>query len=139
MQMGRSRRPLSILVAEDNPVNQRLVARILEKQGHAVVLAKNGREAVEASERQVFDAILMDVQMPEMGGYQATTAIRQREWEREAHRTPIIALTAHALKGDREKCPAANMDGYIPKPIKAVELREALERLAPALAVTELR
>jgi signal transduction histidine kinase/CheY-like chemotaxis protein len=125
------RRALRILVAEDNPVNQRLVARILERQGHAVTLARNGQEAVEAAAREAFDMILMDVQMPEMDGFQATTAIRQREWELAARRTTIIALTAHALKGDREKCLAANMDGYLPKPIRAAELREVIERLAP--------
>jgi CheY-like chemotaxis protein len=118
---------LAILIAEDHPINRHLAARLLEKLGHSVVLAENGREAVEASERQAFDAILMDVQMPEVDGYQATAAIRSRERERGQPRTPIIALTAHAMKGDREDCLAAGMDGYLSKPIQPTELREMLE------------
>jgi signal transduction histidine kinase/CheY-like chemotaxis protein len=121
---------LAILVAEDNAVNQRLAARMVDRLGHNAVLAKNGREAVEWFARQSFNVILMDVQMPEMDGYEATALIRARERETGARRTPIIALTAHAMKGDREKCLAAGMDDYVSKPIKAPELREALERLA---------
>ena len=125
---------LSILLAEDNPVNQRLAARLLEKMGHRVTLAANGREAVEANEREPFAAILMDVQMPEMDGYQATGLIRAREQELALRRTPIVGVTAHAMKGDREKCLAAGMDDYVSKPIKSSELRESLERLVPAAA-----
>ncbi len=120
-------RRLSILVAEDNSINRQLAARMLEKLGHSVALAENGREAVEASERQAFDAILMDVQMPEVDGYKATAAIRSREQERGDPRTPIIALTAHAMTGDRENCLNAGMDGYLSKPIRSNELREVLE------------
>ena len=123
---------LAILVAEDNPVNQQLSLRLLEKLGHSAVLARNGQEAVRAFEHQTFDLILMDVQMPEMDGYQATAAIRARE--RGAQRTPIIALTARAMKGDRERCLAAGMDGYLSKPIKAAELQETLEGLTRASA-----
>jgi signal transduction histidine kinase/CheY-like chemotaxis protein len=127
---------VSILLAEDNPVNQRLAARLLEKMGHRVTLAGNGREAVEAWERESFAAILMDVQMPEMDGYRATGVIRAREQELALRRTPIIGVTAHAMKGDREKCLAAGMDEYVSKPIKSAELREVLERLVPAIALT---
>jgi signal transduction histidine kinase/CheY-like chemotaxis protein len=120
-------RPLSILLAEDNPVNQRLVARMLEKRGHAVEIASNGREAVEWFGRGKFDAILMDVQMPELDGFDATRAIRARE-KRLGVRTPIIALTAHALNDDRERCLNAGMDEFVSKPIEATELFAALER-----------
>jgi signal transduction histidine kinase/ActR/RegA family two-component response regulator len=118
---------LSILVAEDNPINQQLSVRLLEKLGHSVVLAANGREAVEASERQAFDVILMDVQMPDMDGYQATAAIRSRERAGSARPIPIIALTAHAMTGDSEACVAAGMNGYLSKPIQPFKLREVLE------------
>ena len=107
-----------------------------KKEGHRVTLAGNGREAVEAWERESFAAILMDVQMPEMDGYRATGAIRAREQELALRRTPIIGVTAHAMKGDREKCLAAGMDEYVSKPIKSAELREVLERLVPAIALT---
>ena len=118
---------LTVLLAEDNPVNQRLAARMLEKMGHRVVLANNGREAVLAAERAAFGAILMDVQMPQMDGYQATAAIRTRERELGLPRTPIIALTAHAMKKDRETCLAAGMDHYLAKPFRSSELRDTLE------------
>ena len=126
---------LCLLLAEDNPVNQRLAARILEKMGHRVIVAANGREAVDLAERQTFAAILMDVQMPELDGYAATGRIREREAEIGRARTPIIGVTAHAMKGDREKCLEAGMDDYVSKPIKTVELREALERLVPAIVL----
>ncbi|HXE81160.1 MAG TPA: response regulator [Vicinamibacterales bacterium] len=126
---------LSVLLAEDNPVNQRLAARILEKMGHQVVIAANGAEAVELAERQTFAVILMDVQMPELDGYAATARIRAREAELRRPRTPIIGITAHAMKGDREKCLASGMDDYLAKPIKSVELRETLERLVPTIAL----
>jgi CheY-like chemotaxis protein len=123
-----------VLLAEDNPVNQKLAVRLLEKLGHAVVLANNGREAVEAVGREAFDVVLMDVQMPEMGGLEATAAIREGE-AGGGRRLPIIALTAHAMKGDRERCLAAGMDGYVSKPIRREDLvREidAVLNLAPA-------
>jgi signal transduction histidine kinase/CheY-like chemotaxis protein len=117
---------LRILLAEDNAVNQRLAVRLLEKRGHHVVVAGNGREALEALGKESFDLVLMDVQMPEMDGMEATAAIREREKGSGFHQ-PIIALTAHAMKGDREKCLAAGMDGYLTKPIRPPELDEILE------------
>jgi signal transduction histidine kinase/CheY-like chemotaxis protein len=117
---------LHILLAEDNAINQKLAVAMLEKQGHSIVVANNGREAVAAYERGGFDVILMDVQMPTMDGLEATTLIREREAATGRH-VPILALTAHALKGDRERCLAAGMDGYLSKPIRLKELTEALE------------
>ena len=117
---------LRILLAEDNPVNQKVVTRMLEKRGHIVTFAANGREAVRALERESFDLVLMDVQMPEMDGYEATAAIRANE-RGGTRRQPIFALTAHAMKGVRERCIAAGMDGYLTKPIQAVELDRVLE------------
>ena len=117
---------LSVLLVEDNPVNQRLATRMLEKRGHRVVLAGNGREALEALEKASFDLVFMDVQMPEMDGFQATAAIRQKETTTGEH-MPVIALTAHAMKGDREKCLAGGMDGYLTKPIRPRELDDLLE------------
>ena len=125
------RRIFRILVAEDNVVNQLLATRLLEKRGHTVVMANNGREALtilEKADFNGFDAVLMDVQMPEMDGFEATAAIREKEKESGKH-LPIIALTAHAMKGDKERCLAAGMDGYVAKPIKAEELIEAIESL----------
>jgi signal transduction histidine kinase/DNA-binding response OmpR family regulator/HPt (histidine-containing phosphotransfer) domain-containing protein len=127
--------PLRILLAEDNAVNQKLAVRLLEKQGHQVLLAPNGRQAVDAVEEQPFDLVLMDVQMPEMNGLEAAAAIREREKVTGGH-VPIIALTAHAMKGDREECVAAGMDDYITKPLQAKELYEAIARQAPPLAQT---
>ena len=117
---------LRVLLAEDNPVNQRLASRLLEKRGHSVVVAANGREALDALEKENFDLVLMDVQMPVMDGFEATAAIREREAGGKVH-LPIVALTAHAMKGDREKCLAAGMDGYLTKPIRPQELDEVLE------------
>ena len=117
---------LRVLVAEDNPVNQRLATRLLEKRGHRVVVVANGLEALAEVDKESFDMILMDVQMPEMDGLEATAAIRQREKGTGIHR-PVIALTAHAMKGDRERCLAAGMDGYLAKPIRPQELDEVLE------------
>jgi signal transduction histidine kinase/ActR/RegA family two-component response regulator len=112
--------PLRILLAEDNPVNQKLAVKLLEKQGHTVAMAGNGRRAVEAFSRGSFDLILMDIHMPEMDGLEATRRIR--EMEGNATRTPIIALTALAMTGDREICLAAGMDGFVAKPIRLNEL-----------------
>ncbi len=120
-------RPLKILVAEDNQVNQTLARRILEKQGHTVTMASDGREAIQAFEEGSFDLILMDVQMPELDGYQATEAIRQRE--AAGARVPIIALTANTMSGDREFCLARGMDGFISKPINIGELSKAIATL----------
>ena len=123
-----SERPLRILLAEDNAVNRLLAVRLLEKRGHSVVVAGNGHEALAALERGGFDAVLMDIQMPEMGGFAATAEIRNTERGTGRH-LPIIALTAHAMQGDREHCLAAGMDGYLAKPIGAAELYETLEDL----------
>jgi signal transduction histidine kinase/CheY-like chemotaxis protein len=124
----RPAEPLNILVAEDNPVNQRLIVRLLEKRGHKVVIAGNGRDAVEAAGLGEFDLILMDVQMPVMGGFEATAAIRQQETA-AGRRNTIVALTAHAMKGDEERCLAAGMDSYLTKPIRPQALDEALAKI----------
>jgi CheY-like chemotaxis protein len=121
-------RSLRVLLAEDNLFNQKLVIRLLEKQGHWVVVANNGREAVAALEREPFDLVLMDVQMPEMGGLEATALIREREKQTGGH-VPIIALTAYAMKGDRERCLEAGMDAYLAKPVRAQELFDTIARL----------
>jgi CheY-like chemotaxis protein len=113
--------PLTILVAEDNPVNQRLAVRMLEKKGHTVRVANNGKEAVAAFEREPFDLILMDIQMPEMDGFAATGLIRSLEINSGGH-IPIIALTAHAMQGYKEQCLTAGMDDYCVKPIQARNL-----------------
>ncbi len=117
---------LRILLVEDSLVNQKLAATILQNAGHQVVLAANGRAGVEAWETQSFDVVLMDVQMPEMDGIEATHVIRRQERESGQH-VPIIALTAHALKGDRERCLQAGMDAYIAKPLRARSLLEIIE------------
>jgi len=125
-----STKRLHVLVAEDNAVNQRVIVRLLEKMGHIPILAYNGREAVEAYESRPFDVVLMDVQMPEMDGLAATQAIRQSEARNPGRRRlPIMALTAYAMRGDRERCLAAGMDEYLTKPVKPEELAAALNRL----------
>ncbi len=118
-------RPLHFLVAEDNAVNQLLARRTLEKAGHSVAIAKNGEEAVAAVNRETFDVVLMDVQMPVMDGFQATARIREQEIGSGRHQQ-IVAMTANALKGDRELCLAAGMDGYVSKPIRNSELFSAI-------------
>ncbi len=131
----------NILLAEDNAVNAKLAVRLLEKQGHAVRLAASGKEAVEAFLAEPFDLILMDVQMPEMDGFEATARIREKEKASGGH-VPIVALTAHAMKGDEERCLGAGMDGYLSKPIRSNALEEALERHLqdnPPLSVNEAR
>jgi signal transduction histidine kinase len=125
--------PLRILVAEDNPVNQRLVVRLLEKRGHTVAVANTGREALAILARQPVDLILMDVQMPEMDGLEATAAIRAQERQSHGH-LPIIALTAHAMEGDQERCLAAGMDGYVSKPIKSEALFAAIAQVVSRAA-----
>jgi protein-histidine pros-kinase len=145
------RHRLRILLAEDNVVNQRLAVRLVERQGHAVVVAGTARAALEALERERFDLVLMDLQMPDMDGLAALTAIRELEarasagdWQPAAGssfaagaagaaggRIPVIAVTAHAMQGDKERCLAAGMDGYVTKPIQPAALASAIERLAP--------
>ncbi|KAM0276672.1 hypothetical protein ACHAQH_006489 [Verticillium albo-atrum] len=119
-----------ILLAEDNRVNQRLAVKILEKYHHVVTVVGNGHEAVEAIKRKRFDVILMDVQMPIMGGFEATGKIRDYEREAGSHRTPIIALTAHAMMGDREKCIQAQMDEYLSKPLQQNHLIQTILKCA---------
>ncbi|MEZ6073458.1 MAG: response regulator [Pirellulales bacterium] len=123
---ARPARSLHVLLAEDGLVNQRLAIGLLEKQGHRVTVAVDGNEVVEAVAGNGFDLVLMDVQMPEMDGLEATRVIRKRESVCGGH-VPIVAMTAHAMKGDRERCIAAGMDGYIAKPIRAGELYEQIE------------
>jgi CheY-like chemotaxis protein/anti-sigma regulatory factor (Ser/Thr protein kinase) len=123
-----SMRRLRILLAEDNVVNQRLVVGLLEKRGHTVVVASTGREVLTILAQQPVDLVLMDVQMPEMDGLEATAAIRTQERQRGGH-LPIIALTAHAMKGDQERCLAGGMDEYVSKPIQAQELFAAMARV----------
>ena len=124
-------RRLRVLLAEDNAVNQKIAMRVLEKHGHQVTVAANGRQALAALDRAGFDVVLMDVQMPEMDGFECTAAIRGHERVTGNH-LPIIAMTAHAMPGDRERCIAAGMDSYIAKPIKAAELIELLEKFSAA-------
>ncbi len=124
-------RPLRILLAEDSLVNQKLAVALLHRQGHSVTIANNGREAVAAIERESFDLILMDIQMPEMDGLEATAAIREKELSAGRH-TPIVAMTAHALTGDRERCLSAGMDGYVTKPIRPQDLYQAVAGVAAA-------
>jgi two-component system, sensor histidine kinase and response regulator len=125
--LREGQKAVTILLAEDNAVNQTLALRLLERRGYAVVVAGNGREALKAHEKQSFDLILMDVQMPEMDGFEAAAAIRRMEKSTGAH-VPIVAMTAHAMKGDREQCLAAGMDDYIPKPIRPQEMYEIIAR-----------
>jgi signal transduction histidine kinase/DNA-binding response OmpR family regulator/HPt (histidine-containing phosphotransfer) domain-containing protein len=123
-------RRLHVLLAEDNVVNQRLAASLLERRGHKVTIAANGREALAAIGAQPFDVVLMDVQMPEMGGFEATAAIRAMQIERGDGPTPIIAMTAHAMKGDRERCLEAGMDEYLTKPLDPRHLCALVEQMA---------
>ena len=118
---------LKILVVEDNPVNSLMAVRFLEKQGHSVWAAASGEEALALSDRQLFDAILMDIQMPDIDGFEVTRRIRQTE--RAERRVLVIATTAHALDGDRERCLAAGMDDYLTKPLQFTELLTALARV----------
>ena len=132
---NRRGRPLNILLSEDNPVNQKLAIRLLEKAGHRVTLAGTGREALAAWENAGipgFDVVLMDIQMPEMDGMEATAAIRQREKKSGKH-IPILAMTAHAMRGDKERYLASGMDGYISKPIHPAGLFAEIERCLAAV------
>ena len=130
-----SKRSLKVLLAEDIPENQALAVELLEQKGHSVRAASNGREALELLQRETVDLILMDIQMPEMGGVEATAAIREKEKATGGH-IPIIALTAHAMKGNREKYLRAGMDGYVSKPIRREEVFDAIEQLTSKTVLT---
>jgi CheY-like chemotaxis protein len=118
---------LKVLLAEDNPINQKLAVRILEKNGHKVKVAGDGKQTISSWEKGTFDLILMDVQMPKMDGLEATRIIRSKEREKKSH-TLVIAMTAHALKGDRERCLEAGMDDYIAKPLNPNDLIEIINK-----------
>jgi CheY-like chemotaxis protein len=133
--VGDGTAPLRILLAEDNPVNQRVALRLLEKLGHSVTIVGDGLEALRTSGTGAFDVVLMDVQMPGMDGLEATAAIREREQGTGVH-IPILALTAHAMTGDRERCLAAGMDGYITKPIQTAEIAREIHRIRMSTAIT---
>ena len=122
-------RRLRILLAEDNPVNQKLALRMLEKMGHVVTVVSNGKQAVESLEINHYDIFLTDIQMPEMDGYEATRIIRSTEMQTGRPRVPIIAMTAYAMQRDREMCMEAGMDGYVSKPVRSRELAEALNQI----------
>jgi CheY-like chemotaxis protein len=128
-------KPLKLLLAEDNPVNQRVAVAMLKREGHTVTVVDNGADAVAAAAGTSFDAILMDVQMPRMGGFEATAAIREHERTTSVH-VPIIALTASAMEGDRDRCLRAGMDDYISKPISRADLNRALRPYMPHNAVS---
>jgi CheY-like chemotaxis protein len=125
-------RRLSVLLAEDNRTNQKVATIMLERLGHEVALASNGLEAVDALKARRFDLVLMDVQMPEMDGFEATRRIRDPQSGVVDGKVPIVAMTAHAMKGDRERCLESGMDGYLAKPIKPADLREIIDRLVTA-------
>jgi CheY-like chemotaxis protein/HPt (histidine-containing phosphotransfer) domain-containing protein len=123
------KRRLRVLLAEDSPVNQKVALQLLERMGHETVVAGDGREALDALAREQFDLVLMDVQMPELDGLTATRLLRQRERKEGGH-VPVVAMTANAMKGDRERCLAAGMDGYLAKPIRAEQFQAAVEHYA---------
>jgi CheY-like chemotaxis protein len=129
---------LRVLLAEDNVVNQRLVVRLLEKRGNTMLVASTGREVLAILDHQPVDLVLMDVQMPEMDGLEVTATIREQERQRGGH-LPIIALTAHAMKGDQERCLAAGMDAYVSKPINAQTLSEVISEVLNNLLLGNLR
>ena len=126
--------PLRILLAEDGVMNQKLAVALLSKWGHQVTVASDGRKAVHAFEHEPFDLVLMDLQMPEMDGFEATACIRELQ-KVSKHRVPIIAMTARAMKGDRELCLASGMDGYVSKPIRQRDLYQAIAEFFPATPV----
>ena len=124
--LRESTRKLRVLVAEDNAVNQAVILRVLQKMGHTAVLAQNGKEALALASAETFDVVFMDVQMPEMDGMVATAAIRKNEKQNGTTHLPIFAMTAHAMKGDRERCLAAGMDGYLTKPVRFGDIEQTL-------------
>jgi len=130
--------PLRILLAEDNPINQRVAMKMLAHQGYRADLVSNGLEAVKAVQGIPYDVILMDCQMPEMDGYEATRRIRQYEEENDKERVRIIAMTAHAMQGDREQCLASGMDDYLSKPVRPHELRDVLGRCRPLRQISSI-
>jgi two-component system, sensor histidine kinase and response regulator len=121
-----------LLVVEDNPVNGLVAKRLLEKQNHTVKTATNGREALDMMEKEMFDCVLMDLQMPVLDGFETTAAIRNKERISGGH-LPVIALTAHAIAGDLERCLAAGMDGYLTKPINPKDVFATVERVLQTL------
>jgi CheY-like chemotaxis protein len=127
-ETSETSRSLRILLAEDNVINQKLASRILENRGHSVTIAHNGREVLAAMAQESFDVVLMDVQMPEIDGFEATADLRKQDLISGSH-TPIVAMTAHAMKGDRERCLNAGMDEYICKPVRPAELFAAIEKV----------
>jgi CheY-like chemotaxis protein len=129
--ISASLRCLSILLAEDNPINQKLATKLLEKRGHRITTVANGLEALAALEKDNFDVVLMDVQMPEMDGWTASEAIRKGE-RGSNHHIPILALTAHAMKEYEDRCYQAGMDGFVTKPFEAAELYLAVESVIQA-------
>jgi two-component system, sensor histidine kinase and response regulator len=135
---GPKGRRLRVLVAEDNPVNQKVAAGLLERAGHRTVIVENGRQALAALASASFDLVLMDVQMPELDGLETTAAIRERE-RGTGRRVPIVALTAHAMKGDAERCLAAGMDAYLAKPLQPSELVATIARLTPGATLDKVR
>jgi CheY-like chemotaxis protein len=128
-------RPLFLLIAEDNPVNRKVITCLLEGEGHKTSVVSNGREALEAVENEDFDAVLMDIQMPEMDGFEAVRAIRAREAKDGGH-IPLVAVTAHAMKGDRERCIEAGYDGYVTKPVSLPELLTVLRDVIPDASIS---
>jgi CheY-like chemotaxis protein len=126
--LSLTRPRLSVLLAEDNIINQKLVTKILENHGHRVTVVNNGEEVLTTLEKEAFDLILMDIQMPKMDGFQATAEIRRRERETRTH-LPIVAMTAHAMKGDMEKCLEAGMDAYVAKPVRPLDLLKTIEQV----------
>jgi CheY-like chemotaxis protein len=131
--LDKQSRGFHILVAEDNPINQKLAVRLLEKKGYRATVAENGLVALACLEKQRFDMILMDVQMPEMGGLEATRSIRERERRSGGH-IPIVAMTANAMKGDRERCLESGMDDYVSKPVLPEEMFRVMEAQLMAFA-----
>ena len=129
---------LHVLLAEDGVVNQKVAISLLEQRGHKVTVANNGRQAIAALDSESFDVVLMDIQMPAMDGFEATAIIRKKEKAAGGH-IPIIAMTAHAMKGDRERCFEAGMDGYIAKPIRAKDLYETIEMTAAKVLESQRR
>ena len=133
----RRPQPLKVLLAEDNPLNRKLVVSILHNRGHRVVVAQNGREAVETARKEPFDLILMDIQMPVMDGFEATRRIRAMEQETGAPRTPVVAVTAHVLEEEKDRCFCMDMDGFVGKPIRREEFLDTVEGIVGVAPVEE--